>query len=142
MSQENVDAARRAFEAWNHGDVDAWLESQHPEVEWFSEIARSLEGTEKVYRGRAEMRQFWDEWRSIWDMTIEITEFRDLGDTVVALGHIRARGKASGVDLEQPVAYVGEFEGGLARKLRAYLDPQQALEAVGMSEQDAHADSP
>jgi ketosteroid isomerase-like protein len=134
MSQGNVDAARRAFEAWNRGDIDAWLQLQHPEIEWFSEIAGRLEGAETVYRGRAGMRRFWDEWHSVWDLTIQISEFRDLGDTVVALGCMRAHGKASGVDLEEPVAYVGEFDGGLVRTLRSYLDPKQALKAAGVSE--------
>jgi hypothetical protein len=107
MSQENVEPARRAFEAWNRGDVDAWVKFHHPEIEWFSEIAGRLRGPETVYRGRAGMREFWDEWHSVWDMTIEIAEFRD---------------------------YVGEFEEGLVRTLRAYLDPNRALEAVGLSE--------
>jgi ketosteroid isomerase-like protein len=65
-------------------------------------------------------------------VTIDISEARDLGDTVVVLGRIRTHGEASGIDLEGPVAYVFEFDGGLARKVRAYLDPQQALEAVGL----------
>ena len=134
MSQENVDAVRRSFEAWNRGDIDAWLESSHPEIEWFSEVARRLGGAETVYRGQAQMREFWDEWHAVWDLTIEISEFRDLGDTVVALGHMRAHGNASGIELEAPVGYVAEFEGGLARKLRSYLDPGQALEAAGLSE--------
>jgi ketosteroid isomerase-like protein len=141
LSQENVEIARRAFEAWNRGDVDAWLESAHPEIEWSSEIARRLEGADTVYRGPQGMRRFWEEWHSVWDLTIEISEYRDLGDTVVALGYLRGRGRASGIDIEQPVAYVGEFEQRLVRRLRAYLDPAQALEAVGLPEQDAHADT-
>jgi hypothetical protein len=32
------------------------------------------------------------------------------------------------------VAYVFEFDGGLALKARAYLDPREALAAVGLSE--------
>jgi ketosteroid isomerase-like protein len=134
MSRENVDAMRRCLDAWNRGDADGWLESVHPEIEWFSAISMRVEGTETVYRGPAEMRRFWDEWHSVWNLTIEVSEIRDLGDTVVTLGRIRTRGKASGVDLEGPVAYVGEFDGGLLRKIRAYLDPSEALEAVGLRE--------
>jgi ketosteroid isomerase-like protein len=33
MSQENVELARRAFEAWNRGDADAWVELHHPEID-------------------------------------------------------------------------------------------------------------
>jgi hypothetical protein len=45
---------------------------------------------------------------------------------------VRLEGDATvGMDLERPVASVFDFDGGLARKARAYLDPQEALEAVG-----------
>ena len=132
MSQENVERVRRSVDGWNRGDLDAWLESAHPEIEWSSEVGRRIEGADTVYRGRAGMQRFWEEFHSIWELTIELSETRDLGETVVALGQIRARGVVSGIDLEQPIAYVFEFEGGLARKVRAYFNPQEALEAAGL----------
>jgi ketosteroid isomerase-like protein len=134
MSRENVEIVRRTFDGWNRGDIDAWLQWAHPEIEWISEVARQVEGTETVYRGTAAMRRFWSEWRSVWDTTTELHEIRDLGDTVVAFGRIRTRGEASGIDLERSIAYVFEFDEGLARKVRGYLDPQQALEAIGLRE--------
>jgi len=134
MSQENVEAVRRSLDGWNRGDFDAWLESVHPEIEWVSEVVTRLEGAAAVFRGRAAMREYWDDWHSVWDVTIDVSEIRDLGDTVVALAQVRTRGEASGIDIERPVAYVFEFDDGLARKARAYLDPQKALEAVGLAE--------
>ena len=134
MSRENVETVRRSLDGWNRGDVDAWLQSAHPEIEWFSEVARRMEGSETVYRGTAEMRRYWDEWHSVWEVTIDVSEIRDLGETVLALGRIRTHGEVSGIDLDQPVAYVFEFDGDLARKVRAYLDPQRALETVGLRE--------
>ena len=134
MSRENVDTLHRTIDSWNRGDLDAVLQSLHPEIEWFSAVAARVEGAETVWRGPAEMRRFWDEWHSLWDLTIELFEIRDLGDTVVASGRMRTRGKASGIDLEGPVAYVAEFDEGLIRRLRAYLDPTEALEAVGLRE--------
>ena len=131
MSRQNVETVHRSLEGWNRGDVDAWLEGAHPEIEWLSEIVRRVEGEETVYRGADEMRRYWDEWHSVWDMTIELSETRDLGDTVLAFAQLRTRGRASGIDVGQPVAFVFEFEGALARRVRAYLDPQQAIEAAG-----------
>jgi ketosteroid isomerase-like protein len=125
---------RRCMDAWNRGDVDAWLETGHPEIEWSSAITRRVEGDESVYRGREEARRFWDEWHSLWDLTIDVSEIRDLGETVLVVGRMRTRGKASGVDLEGPVAYVAEFEEGSIRRIRAYLDPAEAREAVDLSE--------
>jgi ketosteroid isomerase-like protein len=131
VSRENVDTARRSIDAWNRGDVDAFVETFHPEGEFISEIAGRVEGAdEAAYRRHAGLRRFWDEWHSVWDLTIEVSELRDVGDAVLTLGRMRARGKTSGVELESPVAYVGEFQGGLCRKLRAYLDQAQALKAV------------
>jgi hypothetical protein len=63
-----------------------------------------------------------------------LVEIRDLGSTVAALVRVRTRGETSGIDLERPVALVFEFDRCLARKVRSYLDPQQALEAVGLGE--------
>jgi ketosteroid isomerase-like protein len=132
MSQENVEKVRASLDAWNRGDVDAWLGPAHPEIEWVSQIVQSIEGSATVYRGHAEMRRFWDEWQTLWDVAIEVTETFDLGDTVLALANVRAHGEASGIDLERPIAYVFEFEDGLARRARAYFDQQEALSAVGL----------
>jgi hypothetical protein len=66
-------------------------------------------------------------------MKVDVSEVRDLGETVLVIARLRAHGEASGVDLEGPVAYVFEFDGNLARTVRGYLNPQQALEAVGLS---------
>src|SRR5215213_3788021 len=119
MSQQNVEAVRRTIDAWNRCDVDVWMREYHPEIEYTSAVLEHVEGAQSLYRGHAEMRRFWDDWHSVWNLNNDISDFRDLGETVVALGVYRTRGNASGVDLEGPVAYVCEFEAGLARRVRA-----------------------
>jgi ketosteroid isomerase-like protein len=34
MSQENVEIVRRAYDAWNREDLDAFLSIVHPDAEW------------------------------------------------------------------------------------------------------------
>ena len=131
MSSQNVETVRKSIEGWNRGDVHAWMEAAHPDVEWTSEIVQRIEGAEAVYRGTDGMRRYWDEWHSLWDVTIELSEVRDLGDTVLAIAQVSTHGRGSGIDVDQPVSFVFEFEDGLARRGRAYLDPQQAIEAAG-----------
>lgn len=133
MPQEHMDVVRRNLEAWHEGDLDAWLGTAHPEVEWVSEIARRVEDPERVYRGHAGLRRYWEDWHSVWDVTIAVEEMRDLGETVIAIGRVRALGEGSGIDLDGPIALAYEFEGVLIRRARAYLDPQEALQAVGHS---------
>jgi ketosteroid isomerase-like protein len=139
MSKENVDTVRRNVDGWNRGDVDAWLETFHPEIEWSSAIARQVEGDETVWRGPAEMRRFWDDLHSLWNHRIEVSEIRDRGDTIVALGRIQTRGKASGVELDSPVAGPSKLSGCSSRPRTASSPPSlnwctdRALLACGHS---------
>lgn len=63
------------------------------------------------------------------------------GDKVFVLGCTDARGGASGVSLKQPIAYVYEFENGMARRVRSYIDPDRTLAAVGLPPADVRASS-
>ncbi len=134
MSQENVEVVRRLIDDWNGRDREAWMALSHPDVEWSSAILRQVEGGDAVHRGRAEVGQFWDEWHALWDLDIEVSESRDLGDTVLVLAQLRTRGKSSGAEVERSIGYTFEFEDGLVRRARAYPSPEEALEAAGLSE--------
>jgi ketosteroid isomerase-like protein len=65
---------------------------------------------------------------------LEVPEVRDLDDRLLAFGRMRARGRESGAETESPWAYVVRYEGGKAIEIRTYLDPQEALEAAGLSD--------
>jgi ketosteroid isomerase-like protein len=58
VSSPNVEAVRNSLDGWNRGDVDAWLEAAHPDIEWTSEVAQAIDGSQRVYRGREEMRHY------------------------------------------------------------------------------------
>jgi ketosteroid isomerase-like protein len=133
MSQENVEAFKRALEAANSQDVEGILAELDPDVEWHA--AFPMLGGDAVYRGHEGVREFLPEvWEVLADTEFEFPEIRDVGDQVVGVGHFRGRGKGSGVEAETPFAYVAEFRGGKAIRVRAYLDPKEALEAAGLSE--------
>lgn len=135
MSQENVEAVRQLIDAWNRGDVEGWLKSVHPDGEWSSAILRQVEGSDAAtVRGHEELRRFWDEWHELWALTIEPSEVRDLGETVLLLGRMSTRGNESGIDLNREIGYVCEFEDGLIRRTRAYFGAEATLEAAGLSE--------
>ena len=52
-----------------------------------------------------------------------------------------AGGKESGVETTRPLAFVFRLRDGRIVRGESYLDVSEALDAVGLSEQDAHADS-
>ena len=132
MSQEHVDAVRRSIDGWNRDDFDACVSIAHPEIEWASDLAQRIHGADTVYRGIDGVRDYWDEWHDLWQVRLDVTEMRDLGDTVLVLAQTSAVGDTSGVEFEQLIAYSYEFEDGLARRVRSYHDPDRAFEALGV----------
>jgi len=134
VSQENVEAVRRSLAAWDRGDFDAFVQDWHPESEFFSAFMVQGEGDRRAFRGLRGMRQYWDEWHSLWDLRVEVSETRDLGDIVLVVAGMTVRGRGSGVEIESPLAYVYEFDDGLFRKVHTYLNLTEALKAVGLEE--------
>ncbi len=135
MSQENVEAFKRAIEAYNRRDIDAFLEEIDPEVEWHGALQALLESEATVYRGHEGVRQWLrDIDEALADIHLELPEIRDLGDRIVAIGWLRARGTTSGAEAESPFGCVVESKSGKAIRLLSFLSHAQALEAAGLSE--------
>src|SRR4051812_24393764 len=61
MSQENVEAFKRAVDAGNRGDVEAgMLKELDPAVEWHPVLLASLEAEATVYRGHDGVREWFE----------------------------------------------------------------------------------
>ena len=131
VGAQHVRAIWELVDAWNRDDLEGWLSLAHPEIEWSSATMRQLEGAERVYRGHAELRRFWEEWRAVWNFEIELLEAREVEGGVFAEGVVRARGAGSGISYEQRVGYAVEFEGDLIRRANSFRDPAEALAALG-----------
>jgi ketosteroid isomerase-like protein len=83
MSQENVDTALAALEAWTRRDVEALVALLDPEIEWRPAFQTLLCGEAAVYRGHRGMCQLMrdtDEFASTVDPVV--SEVYDLGDRV------------------------------------------------------------
>jgi ketosteroid isomerase-like protein len=136
----------QALDAVNRRDFEAVLPKYHPEIEIRVPPAfLGLGDIEEVYRGREGYQQFYRDWLPAWgdSFRFEPREMIDLGDgRIVALVEIKLRGQGSGIGFERQVAFVWTLDHE-ARAVReqVFLDWDEALEAVGLSEQDAHADS-
>jgi ketosteroid isomerase-like protein len=131
MSQENVELVRRVFDAFNRRDIAAFLELLDPDVEWVPILA-VLEG--RVYRGHEEIRGWIKELATDWEFfVVDYEELRDFGDRVLVSGHWHARGRASGVEVENPGTYLYEIKGGKVVSMRTFTDYAEALEAAGLS---------
>jgi ketosteroid isomerase-like protein len=138
MSQENVEIVRRAFLSGR--DWEGMLELVDPDVELHGTVGGLEEG--HVSRGADQIRQrFEAEDNEVWDEhRIEPVRFIDAGDRVVVLHREYQRSKG-GVELVIDTASILDLRDGRIVRMQGYMNPDEALEAVGLSEQDAHADS-
>ena len=132
MSQENVELVRGAINAWNRDDYDAWIEYFDPDCE-FRPLRAQLE--DQAYRGHDGLRQFMDDLTEEWEQVrFEVGQIRDVGSKVLVLIRFQARGRASGAELDVPIGIVGKVRQGKITQSRMFSDPDEALEAVGLSE--------
>ena len=132
MSQDNVEVMERLFRAFNRRDMPAFLDLLDPDVEWVP-ILGILEG--RVYRGHGDVQRWVEDLAVDWEaFEVHYEELRDLGDRVLVFGHWRARGRASGVESEQPGTWLCEIKGGKVVRLQTFTDRAEALEAVGLAE--------
>src|SRR5918995_2969427 len=121
--KENVETFKRGLEAGNRGDVETLLEELDPAVEWHSALHALMGGEQTVFRGHQGVRKMTRDLKETFaEIQIEMSEFRDLGDGLVAIGRTRTRGKASGAETVTPLAFVTEIRNGKTISIRAYLD--------------------
>ena len=137
MSQENVEIARRSFEAFNRtfkeGTPDLY-ETLDPEVEWVPMSALLMRTS---YHGHDGVRQWIEEMKRDWT-TFEVRpeRFVDVGDEgVLVLGAWRAQGRKGEALLDIPqAAWLVQYQKGLLVRLRTFTDRAEALEAAGLEE--------
>jgi uncharacterized protein len=141
MSQENVEIVRRVIGAVATGDSTTVLELVSPDIEWdFSHVDTWLE--DRVYRGYGGVGEFLAKWRGEWDdYRFEVEDVIDAGDKAVAFIRDEGRSKTTGMKLERRHAEVWSFRDGRVIRIEPFDRRGPALEAVGLSEQDAHTDS-
>ena len=133
MSDENVETCRRAFEGVVRQDTEGALPYIDPEIELQSAIVGGAEGN--TYRGHEGFRSWMAESAATWEeLRLEPDEFRDLGDDVLMIGRLHARGRESGIEIESPIAWLSTVDGGRIVRARGFLDPQEAFEAAGLAE--------
>ena len=133
MSQANVEIVRKAIQAWNRREADLLLSYTAPEIEWMPAGPAAVESA--VYRGHDEVASAYAAVWQTWDLfQFEGSQLRDLGDSVLWLGQVKMRGRASQVELDEEFAAHWVVRDGKLIRIQAFLSWQDALEAIGMAE--------
>ena len=138
MSRENVEVAKGVFDAWKAGDMEAVRDLYDPNV-----IVRPLPdwpepgpwvGRDAVIRQFVQQREAFDA-----DDLAPISDFLDGADHVVVRLIWRGAGYGPESNLEITSVYTVRQRKVFYQEF--FWNHAEALEAVGLSEQDAHADS-
>ena len=122
------------LDAWNRGDFETVIGGLADDVEWVPVTITSVEGG-STFRGRDGVREFFEQWAGTWEKwELDLDDWRDLGDRIVALGRVHARGRGSGLDLDQTAAYVFDFREGRLARGESFFSHEEALAAAGLEE--------
>jgi ketosteroid isomerase-like protein len=133
MSEENLDLARRAYEAWNRDDFD-WILDRITEDFELHTLQALFPDLDELYVGKAGWRKFVNVWRSAWEtIAVHVERMEDLGDDVLALITFEGVGRGSGAVASLTVAHWIAIREGRLADVRILM-PEEALEAAGLSE--------
>lgn len=130
MSQENVEVVRRMWDAFLAGDFETALSFCAPDIEW--------DGTNlpdgRIGRGHEAILDHITRWADAWDgWTVEVDRVVEAGREQVVL-FMRERGRSSsGLKMDERHAELYSLRNGQVVRRRGFSDPDQALEAAGIT---------
>ena len=128
---ENLEVARRQFESFDAGGLDAMVEFWHPEIDW-----RAVEGAADdagVLRGSDAMHRYYEDWIDAFEMITTTVEevLLDEGECLVVKLRVAGRGRASGAPGDANYFVLYTIRDGLIVRGREYSTGEEALEAAG-----------
>jgi ketosteroid isomerase-like protein len=135
MSQENVEVIERAIAAINARDLDGYLECCTEDIELLTPLAAI--GAE--YNGAWGIRRWFTDLEDVgpdFRLELERAETVEPG-LVLAFMRVSGSGRTSGLQVMDgtPTANIYDMVERKIRRVRIYMDRQDALEVLGLSEQ-------
>ncbi len=132
MSRQNVEILRRAIDAYNARDVEAFIAYCDPGIELHSAFA-AVGGA--IYHGHDGMREFFRDLQEVWgdEVRVEPEAYFDLGESTLAFHVLHGRGRGSGAEVEMASALVARYRADLLVYIRAYAHREDAVAELGVS---------
>jgi len=128
MSEANVEIIKRGFDAYLRGDVASATAIYADDI-----VFNPAE--EAPIHGREAVLSYLQRWEDPWDeYELQTEEFIDAGDRVVVTIHVRARGAASGIEVDARSHQVYTLRDGKLVRMDEFLVRDEALGAAGLSE--------
>ena len=135
MSQENVEIVRKVYDAWSASDPSQAFDLLDPEVVWEAIEDAPDAGT---YCGHSGVKGYMDDWLQDFEgFAFEFSQPVEADGRLVLDQWARNTGKGSGLKTEIHYAAVYTFRRGRVFTVKEYSTRAEALEAAGLSEQNA-----
>ena len=123
---------RQIYASWTAGSSPAESSLLHPEIEWVNPKDALEPGTRTGIEAFTSITDELDD--TIRDFRMEIERCIDAGDRVVVIATMRGYGSTSGVEIQRRHGSVWTIRDGRAIRFQWFYEPDEALEAVGLSE--------
>jgi hypothetical protein len=132
-SERNIEVQRRAIEAFNARDIEAFIAVADPRVEGHSTFA-AVSGA--VYHGHDGLRRWHRDLEEAWgnEIRIEPEAYFALGEHTLVLWVFHGRGQHSGVEVTMPAALVARWRDGLCVYFKGYANREDAFADLGVTE--------
>jgi ketosteroid isomerase-like protein len=128
MSETNVARFHRIYEQW-YGSHSLGPDLLAEGVEWVNPHDALERGNRYGIDSFNEaIRSVFDAWGEV---RFEAERVIDRGDEVVALGRVRGRGRAAGIEVARPHGQIWTFHDGRAIRMRWFHSHAETLEAAG-----------
>jgi ketosteroid isomerase-like protein len=134
MSEENVEATRRAVAALNRGDF-AGVEELYAADAVLQDLQNAPDQPVTV-EGVQEIRNNLVLWAAAFDeLRVDIEEYIDGPNAVICAAHWQGQGKRSGISIDVHQFDLYEFrKGRIVRAVLGFRSKNEALEAAGRRE--------
>ena len=126
---ENTDVMRKAYEAFNSGDMEGVVSTWADDIRWEGATDERLPGGGK-YDGKEEAQQALSRIPENYEsLSSPADEFLEDGDTVVVLGHAEGKAKGGG-DFKVPFVHIWRMENGKVKRAQLLFDTAVIVEAL------------
>jgi uncharacterized protein len=128
---ENTEIMRKAYDAFNSGDMDTVLEAWSDDIRWEGTNderipgAGTHEGKDAAAAALGKITESFDGFQAPAD------EFIEQGDTLVVLGHSEGTAKETGNSFKVPYVHVWRMEDGKAKRVQLLTDTAEVVKALG-----------
>jgi ketosteroid isomerase-like protein len=131
ISEQNVEIVKEAIERSNRRDYASFDDLYDSGAVWH---AREDEPDTGVYRGSEAIRGLTRMWHDTFEEArVEIDQYIDCGDSVVAAGFASVRSRGSDAWVREPYSWAAEVRGGKIVEVREFRNAREALAALGLS---------